>query len=380
MRKLNKYFLGLFVLIISVVWSCNSVTSSSSNEIIPFDSDRWEISGVETSIEDYLGKTSLNIKGGTAIVEDSDMTDGIIEYKVAFPDERGFVGVIWHYRDEQNFEKFYIRPHQSGNPDASQYTPVINGMTAWQLYPEYGARISFPYDEWIPVKVVISGESAEIYVNDMSEPVVFIDDLKSDFNSGKVGVETENFAAAYFTDFSFTPMDNPPLNGSVEEEEDPEGAIKSWSISNAFDENLLAEKTQLTEEDKQGLTWQEVVTENSGLINLAQVQKAEEGKNTVFVRTTIVADQEQIKALDVGFSDRIKVYLNDQAIFSAKDKVLSRDYRFLGTVGYYDKLYLPLKEGNNQLWIEVTEGFPVTGWGIQTKFEDLEGISLASAS
>jgi len=32
------------------------------------------------------------------------------------------------------FEHFYIRPHQSGNPDANQYTPVFNGVSAWQLY------------------------------------------------------------------------------------------------------------------------------------------------------------------------------------------------------------------------------------------------------
>ncbi|MEM9272966.1 MAG: hypothetical protein AAGA80_08395 [Cyanobacteria bacterium P01_F01_bin.143] len=353
--------------------------SSQSSEIIPFDSPRWEISGVENSIVDYLGEKSLLIKGGIAIVDDVEATDGIIEYDVAFPDERGFVGVIWRFQNPKNFEKFYIRPHQSGNPDASQYTPVINGMTAWQLYPQYGKRISFPYDEWIHVKVVISGTSTEIYVGDMNEPALFIDELKSDFASGKVGVETENFAAAYFTNFSFTPMDNPPLKGQAPTNDEASSApIMSWLVSNTFDRKLLEGKSQLTNSDKQNLTWTPLNADSSGLINLARVQGVEEGKNTVFAKATIISATNQIKPLDIGFSDRVKVYLNDQAIFDAEDRVLSRDYRFLGTVGYYDTLYLPLKSGNNELWIEVSENFPVTGWGLQTKFEDASGISFSS--
>lgn len=378
MKRFRQYFIGAFVCIMLVVFS-SIPASSQSSDIIPFDSPRWEINGVETSIVNYLGNKSLLIKGGIAIVDDIEATDGIIEYDVAFPDERGFVGVIWRFQDPKNFEKFYIRPHQSGNPDASQYTPVINGMTAWQLYPQYGKRISFPYDEWIHVKVVISGPSTEIYVGDMNEPALFIDELKSDFASGKVGVETENFAAAYFTNFSFTPMDNPPLKGQAPTNDQATGTpIPSWSVSNTFDRQLLEGKSQLTPSDKQNLTWTKLSGDSSGLVNLSKVQGVAEGSNTVFAKATIISATNQIKPLDIGFSDRVKVYLNDQAIFDAEDRVLSRDYRFLGTVGYYDTLYLPLKSGSNELWIEVSENFPVTGWGLQAKFDDDSGISFGS--
>ena len=378
MTLFKKYFMCLFAGIVLVVLSFNQVTASESNKIIPFDSQRWDITGIETSIEDYLGRQSLLIKGGIAVVEDSEFTDGIIEYDVAFPDERGFVGVVWRFQDAQNFEKFYIRPHQSGNPDASQYTPVLNGMTGWQLYPQYSARISFPYNEWIHVKVVVSGKSAEIYLNDMNQPALFISELKSGIESGKVGVETENFAAAYFSNFSFTPMSNPPLKGVAQDSNlVSEGNIMSWMVSNTFDQKLFDGVAQLTDNVKQNLTWKKLTSDSSGLANLSRTQGIEEDKNTVFVRATIISEEDQIKPLKIGFSDRIKLYLNNQAIFEAEDYVLSRDYRFLGTIGYFDTVYLPLNSGSNELWIEISESFPVTGWGLQAKFEDLEGISLS---
>ena len=369
--------IGALIFVICVVLSQSPVTSFESNEVIPFDSERWDINGVQTELVDYLGKKSLLLKGGVAIVSDSELTDGIIEYDVAFPDERGFVGAIWHFQDPKNFEKFYIRPHQSGNPDASQYTPVVNGMTGWQLYPQYGTRIAFPYDEWIHVKVVISGKSAEVYVGDMNEPALFISELKGGLSSGKVGVETENFAAAYFTNFSFKPISNSTLRRKATQEETiSPGNITSWLVSNTFEQQLFDEQYQLTENDKQNLTWTKLSSDSSGLVNIAMVQSVTKEKNTAFARATIMSDSDQIKPLSIGFSDRIKVYLNDQAIFDAEDYVLSRDYRFLGTVGYYDTLYLPLNTGKNELWVEVSEKFPVTGWGLQARFEDLEGISL----
>jgi hypothetical protein len=53
---------------------------------------------------------------------------------------------------------------------------------------------------------------------------------------------------------------------------------------------------------------------------------------------------------------------------------MSRDYRFLGTIGFYDKLFLPLKKGDNELWFVTSENFG--GWGVKAKFENMEGILL----
>ena len=68
------------------------------------------------------------------------------------------------------------------------------------------------------------------------------------------------------------------------------------------------------------------------------------------------------------------VYLNDKLLYFGKDAYMSRDYRFLGTVGFYDMLFLPLKKGDNELWFVVSEDFG--GWIIKAKLEDMTEISL----
>jgi len=53
---------------------------------------------------------------------------------------------------------------------------------------------------------------------------------------------------------------------------------------------------------------------------------------------------------------------------------MSRDYRFLGTIGFFDQLFLPLKKGSNELWFVVSENFG--GWGVKAKLENMDKISL----
>jgi hypothetical protein len=70
----------------------------------------------------------------------------------------------------------------------------------------------------------------------------------------------------------------------------------------------------------------------------------------------------------------VKVYFNDRLIYGGHDVYQSRDYRFLGTIGLYDELYLPLKQGQNELLLAVSENFG--GWGIKALIENMEGIKL----
>jgi len=104
-------------------------TFAGATEPIPFDSPRWQIEAVESRVEEYEGRNSLLLRGGLALIADADFTEGVIEYYCAFPEARAFVGATWRVQDAANREEFYIRPHQSGNPDANQYTPVFNGLT-----------------------------------------------------------------------------------------------------------------------------------------------------------------------------------------------------------------------------------------------------------
>ena len=75
-----------------------------------------------------------------------------------------------------------------------------------------------------------------------------------------------------------------------------------------------------------------------------------------------------MRALELGFSDRALVYLGGRALFRGDDAYRSRDYRFLGSIGWYDTLFLPLVAGPNDLVIAVSEDFG--GWGVQARLTD----------
>jgi hypothetical protein len=358
----------LFVL----VWA-----GEGRSQAVPFDSDRWEIQAKESKVMDYLGRKSLLLKGGTAIVKDSQFTDGVIEYDIAFTDAQGFMGVFWRMQDAENYEEFYVRPHQSGQPDANQYQPVFNGVSAWQLYygAGYGAAVKYDFNQWLHVKIVVNGKQAEVYIKDMETPALFVSEQKREIKRGRVGLSAGNFAPAYYSNFSFAAMSNPPLKGKAKESEPtPNGMVMSWLISSPIEGKSLEAKYRLTDADKQKLSWTKFIPESTGTANLARLQGIKEGRNTVFARLIIQSEREQVKRIKFGFSDEVKAYFNDQLIYGGSDIWRSRDHRFLGTISLFDDLYLPLKKGENELWLAITENFG--GWGVKALIENMDGIRI----
>jgi hypothetical protein len=346
-------------------------------QTVPFDSARWEIEAKESKVLDYLGRRSLYLKGGVAAVRDSQFTDGVIEFDIAFTKERGFMGAIWRVQDFENYEEFYLRPHQSGNPDANQYQPVFNGTAAWQLYygEGYSAPVQYDFNQWMHVKIVVSGRNAEVYIKDMTTPALFVQELKREVKRGRVGLSASNFAPAYFSNFSYQAMSNVQLKGKAKEVETaPAGTVKSWMVSGVIEGKSLEGKYRLTQAERGKLSWRKLDCESTGLCNLARLGGVNEERNTVFARLVIQSEREQVKKIRFGYSDAVKVYFNDRLLYGGSDIYQSRDYRFLGTVGLFDELYLPLKQGDNELCVAVTENFG--GWGIKAMFDDMDGIRI----
>ena len=357
---------------------CASLVTAS--EPIPFDSPRWQIAAEESRIEEYKGKTSLALRGGLALVGDAEFTDGVIEYFCTFPEGRAFVGATWRVQDAANREEFYIRSHQSGNPDANQYTPVFNGLSAWQLYhgEGYGAPIPYEFDTWFPVKIVVSGDQAEVYIGDLETPALFIDDLKRETASGAVGFAVPNFGAARYADFRFEKADKPELKGRVERTRTaPNGSVMQWLVSDPFAEKALDELLEITPSLEDGLEWKALSSEPSGLANLSRVSVLTRETNTVFAKVTVMSDRKQSKSLAFGYSDRLRLFLNDRLLYTGTNGYRTRDYRYLGTIGFFDAVTLPLEKGTNELWFAVSESFG--GWGVQAAFEDTDGLTFAAA-
>ena len=337
---------------------------------VPFDDERWEIDGVETELVDYLGQAALRIKGGTALLSDLDIKNGLVEFDIAVAEERGFAGLVFRVQDDSNYEHFYIRPHQSGNPDANQYTPVYNGVSAWQLYhgPEYAAPTEYRFNEWMHVKIIYAGKNAHVYI-DSDEHVLHINNLRRDELSGAIGLNSANFSSVHFANFKYTILANAfDLPTHEGESITNDGTVAKWQVSDAFDGNMLSGVSQLSATHTEGRIWTSLGAEESGVTNLAQVQGLAQGKNTVFARVVLSAGEQATKKLSFGYSDAASVYLNGTLIYSGDNLYQSRDYRYLGTIGLFDNIVLPLKVGDNELWIAVTESFG--GWGVQACIND----------
>jgi hypothetical protein len=331
----------------------------------PFDSGRWAFDAERYGVAEHLGRPALRLENGHATLADVSLEDGVLEVDVALTPDRAFTGCTWR-RQGEDFEWFWVRPHQSGNPDATQYAPAFNGIAGWQLYhgPRYAVPFSFPFGRWVTLRIAFAGSRAEICIGEDAQRVLVVDDLKHEPRAGTVGLSA-SMATGWFSRFRFdaaTPrIDGKPAQGPVTE------AIRAWAVSDPFAEGELRLDT-LGER-----AWTTLESEPTGLADLARVNGLEHG-DTVFARATIRSQREQTKRLDLGFSDRVTVFLNGRPLFSGSDAYRSRDYRFLGSIGWWDSVYLPLREGTNDLVLAVTEEFG--GWGVQARLEDLDGCSV----
>ena len=359
MRAKSMMYVAVVLLVIS---------TAVHAEQYSFDSDFWQVQAEEAAIVEFRGQRALLMRGGSATLKDFQLADGVIEFDIAVSPQRGFAGGLFRIRDPQNFEHFYIRPHQSGNP-------VFNGLSSWQLYhgEGYGTPVEYKFNEWMHIRIAYSGLRADIYI-DSDTPSIQVKELKRPFSSGGVGVDASNLSPAYFANFEASPLQDDYVFAAIEDEPVavPTETVTSWLVSDAFDGDALMGVHQLGQHLKAGLHWTSLEAEPGGITNLARIQGLAPDKDTAFARLMITSDKNQLKGLSLGYSDAIAVFANETLLYSGSNRYRSRDYRYLGTIGLFDKVYLPLEAGENEIWFAVTESFG--GWGIQAQFDDLDGI------
>ena len=350
-------------------------TTGVHAEHYPFDSDSWNIDGEEAEVVEHLGRSALRLKGAAAELNGVDMEEGIIEFDVAVTPARGFVGGFFRKTGPGDYENFYIRPHQSGNADANQYNPVFNGIASWQLYhgPGYGEAVEYRYDEWMHIKIAFGGDRADIYV-DSETPTIRVRRLLRPTASGRVGVNASNFAPGHFSNFEISELPDDYRFAPWQNDPPPREFINSWQVSDAFSSDALEGIHELGTDLKENRRWTKIYGWEGGITNLAQVQGISEDANTTFARLVIESDSNQTKGIRFGYSDDVAVFVNGALVYSGSNFYMSRDYRYLGTIGLFDRVVVPLKAGDNEVWFAVTENFG--GWGIQAKLDDLNGITL----
>ncbi len=364
---IRKYIFKMITRILaSLFLSLFAVNAFAQNEIVNFEPDYWQL--VNAEVVDHLGRKSLF---GSAILKDVEFENGVIEVDIALDGDRAYPGVIFRMQSEENFERFYIRPHRAGlYSDALQYMPVINKVGGWQLYSGEGFTNSavIPANQWNHLKLEIHGTQARVYWNDNEKPALVINDLKHGNSKGKIALlKGVGKAKVYFSNFKYRvddhlKFDAPPAL------ETPPGMIMEWEISKIFPAKEIDIELQQYPRFFSIFfaNWQKVTAEPSGLVDIARyVTRAGQAPELVFARTVFNSEKKQEFKLSFGYSDEITIYLNGKRLYYGMSAYQSRDGSFLGVVGMNDVVYLNAEKGRNEIFMIIKESFG--GWGFMAK-------------
>ncbi|HWZ28566.1 MAG TPA: hypothetical protein VNX15_08385 [Gemmatimonadales bacterium] len=360
--------------------------SAASAQAVPADSTSWSLQG-QADIVDYQGRRSIHLDGGAAILNHQELRDGVIDVDVSTPASRGFFGIQFRLDSAgANGEWVYLRQHQSGYPDAMQYTPILNTGANWQLYngPGFTGALDIPRNEWFHLRLEVTGAQAKLYVKDMDKPALVMDDLKSGVQKGQVALYVLT-GATYFANFEIRQTPDAPWVRHWPAM--PGGTLTQWSISPSYDGLARNLERPLSKADEDSMHWQNVEAEAPGIVALYRYREAphlhvtfqsdfstrlqpQPGMKVLYARTTISSDREQVKKLYIGYSDDVSVFLNGRILYRGRSAQGFRDPRFLGIVNpENDAVYLPLRKGANELVLAVSE--LGGGWGFNCRLVDV---------
>jgi sugar lactone lactonase YvrE len=333
---------------------------------VPVDSERWSIAAGR--VVEHLGRQAL---AGSASLGDVALTDGTIEVDVAVTGATSYPGIDFRMQPDGAGESVYLRPHRiSRYGDSIQYAPKAGRASSWQLYSGegYTAGFDIPAGEWFTLKLEVLGGRARAFIGDSDQPALVVEHLQSDHTAGGIALSGPPDGSAFFSNFRYSA--EPPTGfGPPAWRDSPPGIIAEWQVSEVVSDEIAEADVLPGSDVLNGLSWQRVESDPSGLVDISRrVPRTGARPDTVLARTTVLSDRQVVRPLDIGYSDHVTVYLNGRPVFRGRSAYRERDPSFLGIVGPYDTVFLPLDEGDNQLVLKVTEAFG--GWGLLARWGD----------
>ncbi len=358
-------------------------TSIATAQQLSFSDPQWKLSGNATKVETFDGRQVLSIETGAAERRDVKFQDGTIDVDVMTSRRRSFVYVNFRVQNEGEAEEFYLRPHKAGLPDAAQYAPVFQGQSAWQLYwgPRGTAAPDIIPDVWQHLRIVVSGRRAAFFLRDTVRPFMVITHLARDPQPGYLvlsGLSPQGTPgsgpAVRYSNLNVRPgviaydFANAPAEPQL-----PPGVTQKWEVGSAF----VAPDTSVSRIAPEWTSnFRVVAIEPDGFVELHRQVPMPKVTNYVGVvaRVRATASTAGLRRLDLGFSDRVTVFLNGAPVFYRDDS-----YDFAGRRDGLISLnqgtvFLPLRAGTNDISIVVADRFG--GWAIMGRFPDMAGLRI----
>jgi|SRR5689334_12351109 len=359
-----------------------ATVARSDTLAVPPDTTHWALEG-KAEPATFLGRPCLLFDGGAGIVKNFVMRDAVIDMDVATPAARGFFGIQFRLSDDaETAEWIYFRQHRSGYPDALQYTPVLHTGLNWQLYngPGFTGAADIPRNEWFHVRLEVTGAQAKFYLGDMTKPALVMDDLKTGLERGNLALY-DLTGATYVSNFEVRTTPDTPWQRHL-----PKmalGTLASWRVSPVYDALARDVERPLAKAEADTMTWRTVEAEPPGTVVLYRWLDAphlrvtfasdfskrldpQPGTKLVYARTTVESDRDEVRKLELGYSDEVSVFLNGKILWRGRSAQNFRDPAFLGIVNAEDDaVWLPLKKGKNELVLALSE--LGGGWGFAAR-------------
>ncbi len=349
-----------------LVLLCLPVYTDAQN--VEFEPGRWDLT--QAAVKEHRGRNCLT---GTASLRNVKLKDGVVEVDVLVTGGTSYPGIIFRRSSDSDFERIYLRPHRAGYyPDAVQYSPTFNGMEAWQLYngPGYTAACELPPDTWIRLRLEFRDEQARLFIGGSRTPALVVQYLKHAPVHGSIGLDAPQDGSAYFSRFSYHEDATLEFAAAPAQRILP-GTITHWELSRVFRTSAIDMERTPEQQELEEPRWERVESEAGGLVNVARF-RARTGSEAecVWARATIRAAEDGPRELQFGYSDAISIFCNGRLLYAGSSAYRERDPSFLGIAGYFDAVFLPLEEGENELLLCVSESSG--GWGFIARDADTE--------
>ena len=364
---------------------------------IPMTPAQWQAKGNVSFQKDPAKQDILVINKGYAELKNTDFSNGTIEFDTKFVGER-ITGITFRQHDDVA-DALYFRPSADCvvSDECIQYMPTAHHVFEWDLYGQYETHAPINPSGWNHIKLVLSGARMNVFVNGARTPTLSVGTLVGGFPDGSIRLH----GPASYAHLSIAPnvTDGLPAVAATDPTKGDLRYVRDWLASKPFAmpsrmDATLQEKTGIdpvySSMPKQAASWKPIALDPGGLVNLtrwygdAQTGQAIAG---IWLKTTIYADRDQIKHVDIGWTREVWVFVNGKLAFQSKNLYGIKGVakapggRLSLTNGSFD---LPLRKGSNQVAVAVDDNFAGGlqhwGWGLEMRLANTDGIRQISGA
>lgn len=370
MMKSKSFFTCVGLLVVT------ATASAEERKQIPMTPDLWQ---TDTGVfEKIQGVDAIALRQGMASPKGVTVRNGIIEFDVQ-PFAMG-TGLAFRRRDDNNFEYFYIRPNGkcAQSNDCLQYAPQTRGVLLWDVFPQYQAPAPIRDGEWNHIKIVLSGQRMNIYVNREKAPSLKIGRLEGDSSEGTLSLQ----GPGYFANFSVTADATEGLAPDAEADptaNDPH-FLRDWQLS-ATSELPMGKDPSFEDMPAASAGWMPFTAERGGLVNISRqygLPLERPRRSLAWIKTSISSDKPQSIKTSIGWVREVWVFVNGKLVYSDKNLYMPASARKTpdGRCSLENGSFqLPLNAGNNEIAIAVATNF--YGLAVILRPDDVTGLQLA---